>query len=89
MDAGSKFTTTFVLYSIPELHPDAALLTVSVYVTVVVGVAVGLLTVPEDNDGPLQLYRYGPKPSVAFAARFTVPPIQIGPSFDGVAEGTA
>ena len=54
------------------------LLTVSEYVPVVVGVAVGFCRVEAKPDGPLHDQDVA---SVELASRFTVPPAHIGPSF--------
>jgi hypothetical protein len=59
--------------------------TVSEYTEVTVGVAVGLATVVDDNDGPLQEYTLAPPNGLA--VRVTVPPTQIGPLLVGVAAG--
>jgi len=60
------------------LQPDAPpLLTVSEYVLVTVGVAVGFWSVVDDRFAPLQLYIVVPPDGTA--VRFTVPPIHIGP----------
>jgi len=53
--AGTAFTETDVVYTVPELQPDPALLTVSEYtfVPVVAGVPVGLAIDAEDKPVPL------------------------------------
>jgi hypothetical protein len=61
------------------------LVTVSEYTEVTLGVAVGLATVVDDNDGPLHEYVDVLPPGLAVSV--TVPPTHIGPLFVGAAVG--
>ena len=83
---GVGLTLTSVVYIVAGLQPDPApLLTVSEYVVVTVGVAVGLASVAEDKLAPLQEYIEAPPDG--FANKLTVPPLQIVPLFVGAAVG--
>ena len=50
---GTASTVTVVVYTVTGLQPLPVLVTVSEYVLVIVGVAVGLATAPDDKFGPL------------------------------------
>ena len=86
---GGAFKVTVVVYTVPELQPEPLLLTVTEYVLVTVGVAVGLAAVVDDKLGPLHAYINVPVPPVPFAVSVTVLPLHIGPLFVGAAVGTA
>ena len=80
-------TVTDVVYTVVGVQPASLvpLVTVSEYTDVTVGVAVGLATVVDDNDGPLHEYVVVLPPGLA--VNVTVPPLQIGPLFVGAAVG--
>lgn len=71
------FTLTIVVYVAEEVQPEAdvPLVTVSEYVLVTVGVAVGFCTVDEDRFGPLHAYVLVLPPGLASSV--TVPPTHI------------
>lgn len=75
--------------TVPGLQPEPVLLTVTEYVLVTVGVAVGLAAVADDKFGPLHAYTVVPVPPVAFAVSVTAPPLHIGPLLVGAAVGAA
>ena len=83
---GVGLTVTVVVYTVTGAQPDALmLLTVSEYVLVTVGVAVGFCAVVELRLLPLHTNDVAPP--AGLAVRLTVPPLQIGPSFEGAAVG--
>ena len=77
VDDGTGFTDTVVVYVLVPVHPPPVPVTVSEYVLVTLGVAVGFAIVVEERLGPLhaQLVTEG----FVFAYRFTVPPAHIVP----------
>ncbi len=83
---GAGFTVTVVVYIVVGEQPEPGpLFTVSEYVVVTVGVAVGFCAVVDDRLGPLHV-----KPVVlppGFANNVAVPPLHIGPLFVGAATG--
>ncbi len=74
---GLAFTVTVVVYIVLGAHPDAAvpLVTVSEYVLVTVGVAVGFCAVVDDKLAPLHVDVVAQPPG--FAVNVTVPPSHI------------
>ena len=88
VDDGIGFTLTVVVYTVAFTQPLPVPVIVNEYVLVMVGVAVGLVTVDEDKFGPDHV-----QPVVelfVLASRFTVPPWHIGPLLVGlVDDGTA
>ena len=88
---GTGFTLTFVVYAVPELHPEAVFVTITEYtvapVTVGIAVVVAVLREPV-IPGPVHENVFEPTAPVAFAIRFTVPPRHIGPLLVGAAVGT-
>jgi hypothetical protein len=82
-------TVTDVVYTVVGVQPASLvpLVTVSEYTDVTLGVAVGLATVVDDNDGPLHEYVDVLPPGLA--VNVTVPPLHIGPLFVGAAVGVA
>jgi hypothetical protein len=84
---GVALTETVVVYIVDGEQPEIAvpLVTVSEYVLVTVGVAVGFSVVAEDKPGPLQANVVAP--SAGLAVKFTVPPLQMYPLLVGAAEG--
>jgi len=84
---GLVVTVTVVVCTIVELQPDDVVVTVREYVLVTVGVAVVFAALVAARSGPAQTKMYVPVPPDALEERLTVPPIQMGPSFVGLAVG--
>jgi hypothetical protein len=85
--AGVGLTETTVVYTVDGTQPEALvpLVTISEYVLVTVGVAVGFCVVEDDRFGPLHEYVLVLPPG--FAVRFTVPPLHTGLLLVGAAVG--
>jgi hypothetical protein len=85
--AGDEFTVTVVIYITDELQPaPEGPDTVSEYVPVAVGVAVGFAIIAVNPAGPL--HEYEETLADGLAMRLTDEPVQMGPLFEGAAVGT-
>jgi hypothetical protein len=86
---GFALTVTEVVYTSDGEQPGCVLpsVTVTEYMLVLVGVAVGFSALLDDSDVPLQLNVVAPPDGVAVSV--TVPPAHIGPLFTGAATGLA
>jgi hypothetical protein len=71
--------------TIPPLHMGPLLVTLTEYVVVTAGVAVGFWAVDENAPAPLQLYLVAPPEG--FEVSVTAPPLHMGPLLAGAAVG--
>jgi hypothetical protein len=76
VDDGTGLTVTVVVYTVAGLQPDPVLLSVSEYVPVAVGVAVGFCTDDVNPSGPFHDHAVA---AVELAESVAVPPTHIAP----------